>query len=148
MPEPEQLKRGKKFQRIVQEDFEQNTKNWKCLSEAFISFKELEKIKQKSGRIDIFIKGLGDFVTIVEIKATDWDRIKPENIKKNLYRHQKQLFNYIEKYLEVDKLDVCPGIIYPKPPHKKGLKKFIEKYLEENYGVPAYWYTDIMSKNT
>jgi hypothetical protein len=143
MAEPEQLKRGKRFQKIVQQDFEQNSKNGKVIPEAFVSFKELKEIKQKSGRMDILIKELGDFVTIVEIKATNWDNIKPENIKRNLYRHQKQLFNYIDKFLEIDKLDVCLGIVYPKPPKKEGLKEFIEKYLEDNYGVPAYWFNEL-----
>ena len=146
MSEPEQLKRGKKFQKMVQNDFEHNSKDGKVSTEAFISFKELEKVGQNSGRMDIFINELGDFVTIVEIKATDWDKIKTKNIKRNLYRHQKQLFNYIDKYIEVDKLDVCLGIIYPNPPIKKGLRKTIEKHLEEKYGVPAYWYSEIKSE--
>ena len=145
MSEPKQLKRGKKFQKIVQNDFEQYSKDGKVTSEAFISFIGLEKVRKNSGRMDIFIKELGDFVTIVEIKATDWDKIKKKNIKRNLYRHQKQLFNYIDKYIEVDRLDVCLGIIYPKPPIKKGLRNLIEKHLDEKYGVPTYWYSEIKS---
>jgi hypothetical protein len=143
LPEPSQLKRGKKFQEIVQKDFMNHTVNSKAWKEERISFEGLEHIKQKSGRMDILITGLGDFVTILEIKATDWDRIKSKNVKRNLYRHQKQLFNYVDKYLDIDKLDVCLGIIYPKPPRKKGLRKFIESYLEENYCVPPYWFNEI-----
>ncbi len=79
MPEPEQLKRGKQFQKIVQEDFEKNSKDGKVISGAFVSFNGLKEIKQKSGRMDIFIKELRDFVTIVEIKTTDWNKINPEN---------------------------------------------------------------------
>lgn len=146
MPEPKQLKQGKKFQKIVQRDFIDNSKDGTVLPEKFVSFKDLKEIKQQSGRMDIFIEELGDFVTIVEIKATNWDKIKPKNIKKNLYRHQKQLFNYIDKYLEIDNLDVCLGIIYPEPPKTKGLREFIEKYLEDNYGVPAYWFNEIRSQ--
>lgn len=93
--------------------------------------------------MDILITELGNFVTILEIKATDWDRIKPKNIKKNLYRHQGQLFKYVDKNIEIEKMDVCLGIIYPKPPRKKGLREFIEKRLEETYLVPAYWYKEI-----
>jgi hypothetical protein len=146
LPEPEILKRGKKFQRIVQQDFANNTKDGIALREETISFKALNEIKQKSGRMDILITELGDFVTILEIKATDWDRIDSKNVKRNLYRHQKQLFNYVDKYLNIDKLDVCLGIIYPKPPRKKRLRQVIEKYLEDNYGVPAYWYNEIKTK--
>lgn len=147
MPEPEQLKRGKIFQKIVQKDFKNHTINGEACKEKMISFEGQKDIKQKIGRMDILISELGDFVTILEIKATDWDKIKQKNIKKNLYRHQKQLFKYVEKFTDVDKLDVCLGIIYPKPPRKKGLRQFIENYLEENYCVPAYWYSEIKSKS-
>ena len=47
--------------------------------------------------------------------------------------------------MEIDKMEICLGIIYPKPPEKQELREFIEKYLEDNYGVPAYWYTEIKS---
>lgn len=96
--------------------------------------------------MDILITELGDFVTILEIKATDWDRIKPKNVKKNLCRHQSQLFKYVDKFVEIDKTDVCLGLIYPKPPKQNGLREFIEKHLEENYCVPAYWYNEIKTR--
>jgi len=146
MEEPVQLKRGKIFQKIVQEDFKLTSKNGAVLPEKPVSFENMEKIKQRSGRMDILITELGDFVTILEIKATDWDNIKPKNIKKNLYRHQKQLFNYVDKFIDIDKTDVCIGIIYPEPPKKIGLRQFIDDYLDENYGVPAYWYNEIKSE--
>jgi len=108
-----------------------------------VSFSAMENVRKKSGRMDILISELGDFVTILEIKATDWDRIKPRNIRRNLWRHQKQLFAYVDTCIEVDKLDVCLGIIYPRPPKTPGLRERIEACLEGNYGVPAYWYTEI-----
>ncbi len=140
--EPEALRRGKAFEKIVQEDFTRNTKDGEAESEAFVSFVEMKKIHRKSGRIDILISELGDFVTILEIKATDWDRIKPANIKKNLWSHQRQLFRYVDKFSEVDELGACLGIIYPKPPKTQGLRETIEGYLE-SYGVPAYWFNKI-----
>lgn len=143
--EPHQLKKGKAFQRLVQDDFEAHSKNGQARRDQRVSFEALSKIRQKSGRMDILVTELGDFVTILEIKATDWDRIKPKNVAKNLYCHQKQLFNYVDKYVEIDKLDVCLDIIYPKPPKKKGLREFIERRLEEKYSVPAYWYDEIKS---
>ena len=146
MPEPEQLRRGKIFQKIVQEDFKRTSKNGIVLLEEFVSFEKLEEIKQQSGRMDILITELSDFVTILEIKATDWDKIKPQNIKKNLYKHQKQLFNYVDKFVNVDKTDVCIGIIYPDLPKREGLRQLIENYLDEHYGVPAYWYSEIKSE--
>ena len=145
MAEPERLARGKWFQAIVQADFRDNTRDGVAHAEAYIPFDELPEIRQKSGRADILITELGDMVTILEIKATDWDRIKPTNVKRNLSRHQRQLFKYVNKYYKIDGLQVCIGIIYPEPPQKPGLREFIESYLEETCGAPAYWYTEIGS---
>lgn len=146
MPEPQQLKRGKRFQKIVQSDFSLNNKSGIICIERHVSFEDLDKLKQKRGRMDMFIyEDSDDFVTILEIKATDWDNIKPGNIKRNLYRHSKQLFNYIDKYMEVDNKDVCHGIIYPAPPKSKELREFIEECAMEMYCFPVYWYSEIKS---
>jgi hypothetical protein len=146
MTEPERLRRGKEFQRVVQDDFEKNSRGGCVTREAVVSLARSKKTGSKSGRADILIAeiGDGDFVTVLEIKATNWDRIKPKNLKKNLWRHQHQLFSYIEKFLGVDKIAVCPGIIYPRPPRDIELRSAIESYLEE-YGAPAYWYNEIRS---
>ena len=146
MNEPEQLIRGKFFQKIVQQDFSENSKDGNVTPEAFICFEGLRKNQKKSGRADILITELGEFVTILEIKATDWDKIKSQNIKKNLWRHQHQLLRYVEKYIEVDNMNVCLGIIYPHPPQKKELRDVIESYLD-HYGTPAYWYSEIKTEN-
>lgn len=96
--------------------------------------------------MDIFINEDSDnFVTIIEIKGTNWDKIKEKNIKRNLYMHSKQLYNYIDKYMEINKLNVCPAVIYPKPPVKKRLREFIETCAMNNYSFPVYWYSEIMS---
>ena len=146
MPEPQQLKRGKQFQKIVQSDFNLNNKSGIICIEQHVSFEDFGKLKQKRGRMDMFIyEDSDDFVTILEIKATDWDKIKPDNIKRNLYRHSKQLFNYIDKFMEVDKKDVCHGIIYPKPPNIKGFREYIETNAIELYSFPVYWYSEIRS---
>ena len=143
MTEPIQFVRGKQFQELVQKDFENNSKDGKVLREAHLDLAGLRHVKQKSGRMDILITELGDFVTVLEIKATDWDRIKPENVKRNLYRHQRQLLMYVDKHVTVDDVQVCLGIIYPEPPRKAGLRAFVESWLENHYGVPAYWYSEI-----
>ena len=146
MPEPAQLKRGKEFQKIVQSDFKQNNKSGIICIERHVSFEGVSKLKQQKGRMDIFVfEESDDFVTVLEIKATDWDKIKYGNIIRNLYRHSKQLFNYIDKFMEIDKKSVCHGIIYPAPPKSKELKSFIENCAMERYSFPIYWYSEIMS---
>ena len=134
--EPKCFIRGKKFQEIVREDFRNNNKS------GTVGFEEVRKISdRKKGRIDILVSDLGDYVAVYEIKATNWDRIKPKNIKKNAWSHQRQLMKYVETYIE-ENIDVCLGIIYPEPPTTPELRKAIEEYLDR-YGAPAYWFNEI-----
>ncbi len=143
MVEPAQLSRGKRFQKSVQADFVENSKSGIVRAEARIDLTALTNVRQAFGRADILIAEDGDdFVTILEIKATDWDRIKPKNIKRNLWSHQHQIFMYIDQYVDHENLNVCTGIIYPYPPKTPGLRETIETYLE-SYGAPACWYNEI-----
>lgn len=138
MPEPECLLRGKQFQEIVREDFRKNNKD------GLLTFEKVRKLsRKKTGRLDILVSELGDYVAVYEIKATDWDSIKPKNIKKNAWRHQNQLCKYVNTYIK-ENVDVCVGIIYAAPPKTPGLRETIETYLE-NYGAPAYWFNEINS---
>ncbi len=142
---PSQLIRGKEFQRIVQNDYSQNSKDGVVGIEEYVSFKNMSGIKQKSGRIDIIIHQAAgdDYVMIMEIKATDWDKINPKNIKHHLCRHSKQLYNYIDKFMEVDDKTVGLAMLYPEPPKKEGLREFIEKCAMEEYSFPVYWYSEV-----
>jgi len=142
--EPEQLKRGKEFQKIVQSDYKRNSIGGGVGIEEFVSFKDVAGIRQKSGRMDIIIHDESDnYVMIMEIKATDWDKIKPKNINRNLYRHSKQLFNYIDKFLTIDNNNVGLAMLYPKPPITKGLREHIEKHAMDKYSFPVYWYSEV-----
>jgi len=89
----------------------------------------------------VLIIELGEYVAVYEVKATDWDLIKQKNIKKNAWRHQHQLCKYVDTYIR-ENVNVCVGIIYPAPPKDPDLRKIIENYLEQ-YGAPAYWFTEI-----
>lgn len=95
--------------------------------------------RQHRGRLDIFVSETGDYVTVVEIKATDWDKIKPGNVAKNLGAHRRQVWRYIEEYLDGDKVNVCAGVIYPREPETPGLKERVESYLND-YGLQVVWY--------
>lgn len=139
--EPEILKQGKIFHKRVQHDWDRTIKDGNLNIEHFIKLSLCEKkIKHKtSGRLDIFIDELGDIVSVIEIKSTNWDMIKEKNIKRLLGSHQRQVWNYIDEYLKLKKISVCPGIIYPKSPTKPGLKNLIENYLNE-YGLQVVWF--------
>ncbi len=89
--------------------------------------------------MDLLIDELGDFVSIVEIKGTDWDRVLPHNRKKLMAAHKRQVWRYIEKYVDIDETSVCAGIIYPRAPECFGLREEVEGYLND-YGLQVVWY--------
>jgi hypothetical protein len=55
--------------------------------------------------------------------------------------HKRQVWRYIDRYLDVEKVDVCPGIIYKSPPSTPGLREEIEEYLNE-WGLQVVWYEE------
>jgi len=145
--EPDILKQGKIFQRIVQLDYQKNSIGGVANIEENVSFDYLANDKKRKGRMDIIIHDdSNNSVTIIEIKSTNWDKIKSKNIKKNLCRHSRQLFNYIDKFITVDNRTVGLAIIYPAPPKSKEFQEFIETCALEEYSIPVYWYTEVMTK--
>lgn len=95
----------------------------------------------RRGRMDIFIEPIDDFVTVVEIKATDWHAVKIQNRRKLLGSHRRQVWKYVEQYLDYDSVSVCAGIIYPSAPVTPGLKSEIETYLND-YFLQVVWFED------
>lgn len=141
--EPKPFRRGKLFEREVQADWEA-TAQGAVHTECTIPLlqKECKNGRQPRGRMDIFIDDIGDNqVAIVEIKSTNWDRIKPQNVTKNLGSHRRQIYKYIEEYLDGKGITVCPGLIYPEEPKSPGLKERIEEYLN-SYGIMVAWHRD------
>lgn len=139
--EPSQLSRGKLFQARVQKDWGGLIEGKTVRTEHTIltGLISADSKHMRKGRIDIFVDQMEDFVTVVEIKSTDWDKIKTKNIKKNLASHVRQLFRYIDKFLLVDKINVCAAIIYPSGPSTPGLKEKIEEYFND-HAFPVIWY--------
>ena len=142
--EPECLRRGKEFHRRVQRDWSGEIEGAAVHVEKTIPFPSpvMSTTKRlRHGRLDIFIDLLDDFVTVVEIKATAWDAVLERNRRKLLAAHCRQIFRYVDKYLDHDKLSVCAGVIYPSSPSTAGLKDLVEQYLNDN-ALQVVWYDD------
>ncbi len=99
--------------------------------------------------MDILVTYPDDFIMIMEIKATDWDKIKPQNIRKNLWRHGRQLHKYIDEYMKSDQLEsIGLAMLYPSPPKKPGLREEVETLAMNHYSFPVYWYDEIQTQPT
>lgn len=140
MKEPDILRLGKEFGALVQSEWLKKVPDQKPLPEHSI----LDR-KGKRGRIDVFLdfSDDGDYVTVIELKATDWDKIKSHRIVPNLRRHIKQVLRYTDTYLEdgLKPLSVCAGLIYAKSPSDIELKRKITEYLNEE-GIQCVWHDE------
>lgn len=91
----------------------------------------------KRGRIDLrLIEKEDGYSVVVEIKATDWDRMAPHRIRPNVLRHARQLWRYIEA--ELIEQSVVPAIVYPCEPEAPGRKEEIEAILNERL-IQVVW---------
>ena len=146
--EPDALRRGKEFHRRVQADWAGEVEGATVRLEKTILFPSRYQTvgRQRRGRLDIFIDELEDFVSVVEIKSTDWDRVLGRNRQKLLAAHRRQVMRYVEKYLDHDHISVCAGVIYPHSPRTAGLKETVEKYLNE-HSLQVVWYDDARAQH-
>lgn len=146
--EPEQFKRGKTFHKKIQ-------KNWIDTAQGRVRPERsvLKKGKRK-GRVDVFIEDDDSegIIAIVEIKASDWDKMNDRAVRRNVRRQIKQIWDYIEtqivggEYVPTGEgKNVSPGIIFAKRPKDKELMKLIEfMFLEE--GIPVVWDDESMDE--
>ena len=141
--EPSNLKRGKSFHNRVQSDWSRAIRNGKLTLEQVIPFCKHSGpfVLHQKGRLDVFVDELGRPLSVIEIKSTNWNRVKPKNVGKLLAWHRSQLWKYVSTYLGHTPTDVQPALIYPVAPPDEGLKRRIEEYLNEG-GIQVVWYEE------
>ncbi|NOR44089.1 MAG: hypothetical protein GQ534_00755 [Candidatus Delongbacteria bacterium] len=128
--EPEQLIRGKAFHKKIQ-------KQWELESSGIVmSEKTILKRNSRKGRIDILVdtedpNGCG---ALVEIKASDWDKMTEVAVRRNINRQARQIHGYLESQFDGGeyvptglKKTISIGIIFPKRPKSIERQKFIEE---------------------
>src|SRR5438270_5308615 len=104
------MSRGRHFHRTVQAD-------WLKKAEGKVGAeKAVTKPSGRRGRIDVFVADAGDgLVAIAEIKASGWNRMTANAVRRNVVRQARQVWDYIESKLAVGS-DVCPGIVFSRRP--------------------------------
>lgn len=95
--------------------------------------------------MDLLIEELGDFVSVIEIKATDWDCMAEGNIARNVRRQIRQLWSYIDAELEIYGMQVCPGIIFPALPSDSRRLAMIESMFNDE-GIQVVWQNETIEE--
>ena len=95
--EPKQLRRGKDFHCKIQKEW-LDTAQGTILPE-----KTIRRLTGRRGRVDIFVDDNSEdnHVAVVEIKASDWDRMKPKAVRRNALRQVRQIWDYIDSQVEL-----------------------------------------------
>lgn len=123
--EPKLLSRGRDFHQSVQADWLR-----KAAGKVKVE-KPITKSSGRRGRIDVFVAGAGDgLVAVAEIKASRWNRMTASAVRRNVLRHTREVWEYIESQL-ADGNDVSPRIIYSRRPTSTLRLQLIESLFEE-----------------
>lgn len=135
--EPFLLSEGKKFEQMIKKEWHDTSKDGKLNCE-----RSIKKENGRKGRIDIFVDEIGhDLVSIIEIKNTNWDMMKEENIRRNARRHIRQLWEYIDSQIKSSAVDICPGIIFSRKPNDIQRLQLLESMFE-NEGIQIVWHNE------
>jgi excisionase family DNA binding protein len=129
--EPERLRRGKAFHREVQREWCEEAEG-EVTAEASVI-----KPDGSRGRADVLVDAGSDLVAVVEIKASDWDRMSPSAVRANVTRQAQQIWDYIESQL-ADGKEVSPGVVFPKLPESRKRLRLIEDLFDEE-GISVVW---------
>ncbi len=134
--EPERLRRGRAFHAKVQKDWLFNAEGSPTIE------RSVTTPSDRRGRIDVYVDDNEGVVALVEIKHTDWDRMSPTAVRRNVRRQVRQIWRYVESQLRGlgrDKQsDVCAGVVFPSRPSDPNRLEFIEGLFEEE-GIAVVW---------
>jgi hypothetical protein len=104
----ENVQRGRRFER-------EKRAQWGHIPGQRVHIEARTEWKGKRGRIDIRIDEDDGSVSIIELKATDWDSVKPHRLRATAHRHARQVWRYINDHF-ASATDVNPGIVYAQQP--------------------------------
>lgn len=129
----QRIRRGREFEQWERAQ-------WKGDLNEQAQFEKQTEWQGKRGRIDIqLVDSQEGHTIVVEIKATDWDAMKPYRVRPNVMRHARQLWRYIEATLQDQ--PALPAIIYPQSPRTVGRREEVETLLNEQL-IQVVWRDD------
>ncbi len=125
------IRRGQKFEA-------EEKAGWNHIPRRHKEFESQTAFGTKCGRIDIKIDESKGYVTIIEIKATEWDRLMPHRIRPTAQRHACQIWRYISDYVDTQGRDVCPALVYEFEPKDPCIRKLVEQILSDRL-IQVVW---------
>lgn len=124
---------------MVQADWLATAEGRVVRSERGISLVPVGAELRRRGRLDIYVDVDEDYAVVIEIKSTQWDRVQRDSVVKLAGAHRRQIWRYIDAYLDLEQVSVTAAVIYPEPPRSPELRAFIEGYFDD-VGITVVWY--------
>jgi len=63
------------------------------------------------------------------------------NIRRNVRRQIRQIWQYVDALLEFSGKDICPRVIFPSPPTNIAKRAIVESLFNED-GIQVVWHYD------
>lgn len=139
----ERLAAGQAFHRTVQSAFLSGLAGGSGFAE-----RRWRLVAGSRGRVDLAVEvdGSEQMLVIIEIKGTDWDKIRAARVMRNLRRHLRQLQAYLDTAVEEMEAGQWPGgiaeaLLYPARPASAQTQEAIEAVAGEQ-AVMVTWYEE------
>ncbi|MDQ6778926.1 MAG: hypothetical protein M3071_22500 [Actinomycetota bacterium] len=126
--EPARLRDGKEFHRNEQ-------RSWTESAEGTVRAEAVTA----TGRLDLLINAGGQ-VALVELKDTDWDRIR--NVTRTARRHGRQVHRYLAGQPDAG-VGVSPGVIYNRIPSDPAVRRLVEHILNSDFAIQVVWKPEV-----
>src|SRR6516164_5823695 len=100
------------------------------------------------GRVDLAVvtDDREKMLVVIEIKGTDWDKIRADRVKRNVQRHIRQLLAYLETAigeLEAGQWEgVAGALLYPSRPASPEARACIQAAADEQ-AIMVTWYEEV-----
>ena len=124
-PEPERVKQGNAFHRKVQSQWVREYQG-ESRTELIV-----RKPNGRAGRIDLCLDPGTETVSVVEIKASDWDQMTEAGVRRKVKRYAAQVFQYVDSQMSGIRTGVCPAMVLQFRPLKAGRAELVERLFNE-----------------
>ena len=137
----EQLAAGQAFHKAVQSAFLTGLAGASGFRE-----RRWRLVGERRGRVDLAVEVEGEqMLVIIEIKATNWNKIPADRLMRNLRRHLHQLQGYLDTAIEEMEAGQWAGVagalLYPARPTGIETMEVIESIAGEQ-AIMVTWYED------